>query len=133
MRVIKEGFLYQVTFMPKLFPVNCYFIEEEDGLTLIDAALPISAKPILQAAQQIGKPIKRIVLTHAHGDHIGALDQLKDQLQVPFIFQRGIPGCWLEILLLIHRNPNRRYAAESLKRLKRRQMYFYKMGNKSDL
>lgn len=83
MRVIKEGFLYQVTFMPKLFPVNCYFIEEEEGLTLVDAALPNSAKPILQAAQQIGKPIKRIVLTHAHGDHIGALDQLKDQLQVP--------------------------------------------------
>src|SRR5574342_525485 len=83
MRMIKEGFLYQLTFMPKLFPVNCYFIEEEDGLTLIDAALPNSAEPILQAAKEIGKPITRIVLTHAHGDHIGALDKLKDKLQVP--------------------------------------------------
>ena len=83
MRVIKEGFLYQLTFMPKFFPVNCYFIEEEDGLTLIDAALPYSAKPILQAAEQMGKQIERIILTHAHGDHIGALDELKDQLNVP--------------------------------------------------
>jgi glyoxylase-like metal-dependent hydrolase (beta-lactamase superfamily II) len=83
MRVIKEGYLYQLTFMPRLFPVNCYFIEEEDGLTLIDAALPYSAKPILQAAEKIGKPIKRIVLTHAHGDHIGALDELKAKLKVP--------------------------------------------------
>lgn len=83
MRVIKEGYLYQLTFMPRFFPVNCYFIEEEDGLTLIDAALPYSAKPILQAAEKIGKPIKRIVLTHAHGDHIGALDELKAKLNVP--------------------------------------------------
>lgn len=83
MRVIKEGYLYQLTFMPRFFPVNCYFIEEEDGLTLIDAALPNSAKPILQAAEKIGKQIKRIILTHAHSDHIGALDELKDMLGVP--------------------------------------------------
>ncbi|NKE06977.1 MBL fold metallo-hydrolase [Mesobacillus selenatarsenatis] len=83
MRVIKEGYLYQLTFMPRVFPVNCYFIEEEDGLTLIDAALPNSAKAILQAAEKIGKEIKRIVLTHAHGDHIGALDELKAKLDVP--------------------------------------------------
>ncbi|MBT2662126.1 MBL fold metallo-hydrolase [Bacillus sp. ISL-45] len=83
MRVIKEEYLYQLTFMPRFFPVNCYFIEEEDGLTLIDAALPYSVKPILQAAEKIGKPIKRIVLTHAHGDHIGALDELKAKLDVP--------------------------------------------------
>jgi glyoxylase-like metal-dependent hydrolase (beta-lactamase superfamily II) len=83
MRVIKEGFLHQLTFMPKIFPVNCYFIEEEAGLTLIDAALPISAKPILHAAEQIGKPIRKIVLTHAHSDHIGALADLKEKLDVP--------------------------------------------------
>lgn len=83
MRVIKEGFLYQLTFMPRFFPVNCYFVEEDDGLTLIDAALPNSAKPILQAAEITGKQIKRIILTHAHSDHIGALDELKDKLDVP--------------------------------------------------
>lgn len=83
MRVIKEGFLYQLTFMPRVFPVNCYFIEEEDALTLIDAALPKSAKPILDAAEQLGKKIKRILLTHAHSDHIGALDELKEKLNVP--------------------------------------------------
>jgi glyoxylase-like metal-dependent hydrolase (beta-lactamase superfamily II) len=83
MRVIKEGDLHQLTFMPRVFPVNCYLIEEEDGLTLIDAALPNSAQAILQAAEKIGKEIKRIVLTHAHGDHIGALDELKAKLDVP--------------------------------------------------
>jgi glyoxylase-like metal-dependent hydrolase (beta-lactamase superfamily II) len=80
MRVIKDGFLYQITFMPNFFPVNCYFVEEEDSLTLIDAALPYSAKGILNSAKTIGKPIAKIVLTHAHGDHVGALDRLKEEL-----------------------------------------------------
>lgn len=80
MRVIKNGYLYQVTFMAKVFPVNCYLVEEEDGLTLIDAALSFGAKGILKAADSIGKPITKIVLTHAHEDHVGALDLLKDKL-----------------------------------------------------
>jgi glyoxylase-like metal-dependent hydrolase (beta-lactamase superfamily II) len=80
MRVVKNGYLYQVTFMAQVFPVNCYLVEEEIGLTLVDAAMPFSAKGILQAAQEIGKPIKKIILTHAHEDHVGALDALKEVL-----------------------------------------------------
>jgi glyoxylase-like metal-dependent hydrolase (beta-lactamase superfamily II) len=80
MRTIQKGKVYQLTFMPRMFPVNCYLVEEDDGLTLIDAALPYSAAGILQASQKIGKPIKRIVLTHAHEDHVGALDKLKAAL-----------------------------------------------------
>jgi glyoxylase-like metal-dependent hydrolase (beta-lactamase superfamily II) len=80
MRMMHEKTVYQLSFLPRVFPVNCYFVEEEDGLTLIDAALPYSAKGILQAAQKIGKPITNIVLTHAHDDHIGALDALKKVL-----------------------------------------------------
>ncbi|RKN78220.1 MBL fold metallo-hydrolase [Paenibacillus ginsengarvi] len=80
MRLTKMETLYQLSFMPRLFPVNCYFVEEADGLTLIDAALPYSAKAIIGAAERLGKPIARIVLTHAHSDHIGALDALKTAL-----------------------------------------------------
>jgi glyoxylase-like metal-dependent hydrolase (beta-lactamase superfamily II) len=80
MRVIQKGYLYQVTFMANVFPVNCYLVEEEDGLTLIDAALDFGTKGIIQAAKKIGKPITKIVLTHAHGDHVGALDSLKKLL-----------------------------------------------------
>lgn len=81
MRLTKNNGLYQLTFMmPNFFPVSCYFVEEEDGLTLIDTALPYSVKGIMNTAAQIGKPITRIVLTHAHNDHIGALDGLKSML-----------------------------------------------------
>jgi glyoxylase-like metal-dependent hydrolase (beta-lactamase superfamily II) len=60
--------------------VNAYLVEEEDGLTLIDTAIPGSAKAIRAAAEKLGRPIVRIALTHAHGDHIGSLDALAGAL-----------------------------------------------------
>lgn len=77
MRFIREKTVVQLTYLPKVFPVNCYLVEERDSLTLIDAALPNNVKAIMKAADDIGKPITRIVLTHAHDDHVGALDGLK--------------------------------------------------------
>src|SRR5688572_17385785 len=68
--------LVQLTRFPRLFPVNCYLVREDDGLTLVDAAIPGSAPAILAAARSLGAPIVRIALTHAHGDHVGALDAL---------------------------------------------------------
>jgi glyoxylase-like metal-dependent hydrolase (beta-lactamase superfamily II) len=56
--------------------VNAYLVREDDGLTLVDTMLPRSAKVILHAADELGAPIVRIALTHAHGDHIGSLDEL---------------------------------------------------------
>lgn len=81
MKVVHKKTIYQLTFLPRLFPVNCYIIEESDSLTLIDAALPYSSKWILMMAKKIGKPITRILLTHIHEDHIGALDDLKEELR----------------------------------------------------
>ncbi|HEU4802683.1 MAG TPA: MBL fold metallo-hydrolase [Solirubrobacterales bacterium] len=56
--------------------VNAFLVQEDDGLTLIDTMIKGSAKKILAAAADLGAPIVRIVLTHAHGDHIGSLDAL---------------------------------------------------------
>ncbi len=56
--------------------VNAYLVTEDDGLTLVDTMIPRSAKAILRAADELGAPIVRIALTHAHGDHIGSLDEL---------------------------------------------------------
>ena len=69
--------LTQVT---RLRCVNAYLVGEDDGLTLVDTGIPGSAKAILAAAGALGAPIVRIVLTHAHGDHIGSLDPLVERL-----------------------------------------------------
>ena len=68
--------LAQLTRWPLLFPVNVYLVREDDGLTLIDAAMGGCAPDILRTAEALGAPIVRIALTHGHGDHVGSLDAL---------------------------------------------------------
>lgn len=80
MKLIKAETVHQIAFFPHLFPINCYFVEEDAGLTLIDAALSFCGKKILESARKIGKPITNIIITHAHDDHIGALDIIKKEL-----------------------------------------------------
>lgn len=77
MRLTTFDRLHQLTLMPRLFPVNCYVFEEENGLILIDAALKMAANSIIEFARQKNKPINKIILTHSHMDHIGALDEVK--------------------------------------------------------
>ena len=62
------------------FSINAYLVREDDGLTLIDTGIGGTAPDILKAAQQLGQPIRRIALTHAHGDHVGSLDALRAAL-----------------------------------------------------
>lgn len=55
---------------------NVYLVHESDGYTVIDTSIGGCAKGIVKAAKQQNIPIRRILLTHAHGDHIGSLDKL---------------------------------------------------------
>ncbi|MGA8046579.1 MAG: MBL fold metallo-hydrolase [Dermatophilaceae bacterium] len=57
--------------------VNCYLIVEPDGVTLIDAG--ISERSVLKYLEGLGRPLtdlKRIIITHADPDHVGALADL---------------------------------------------------------
>jgi glyoxylase-like metal-dependent hydrolase (beta-lactamase superfamily II) len=56
--------------------INCFLVKEDDGFTLVDTGLAGSAPGIRKAARSMDTPICRIVLTHAHIDHVGALDAL---------------------------------------------------------
>ena len=59
---------------------NVFLVREQDGFTLIDTSLPGRTSTILEAAKTYGAPIRRILLTHAHGDHVGSLDKLREAL-----------------------------------------------------
>jgi glyoxylase-like metal-dependent hydrolase (beta-lactamase superfamily II) len=58
--------------------VNAYLVREDDGFTLVDTTLRGGAGELIAAARLAGGDIRRIVLTHGHGDHVGSLDALKD-------------------------------------------------------
>ena len=60
--------------------VNAYLVREDDGLTLVDTMISGSARHLLRAAEDLGAPIRRIALTHGHGDHAGSVDALRELL-----------------------------------------------------
>ena len=69
---------YQLT---RLGLFNCYLVRESDDFTLIDTTLGSGGKAIIADARGIApEPIARILLTHAHGDHVGSVDELAGEL-----------------------------------------------------
>jgi glyoxylase-like metal-dependent hydrolase (beta-lactamase superfamily II) len=75
---------------PKVFAIPLGFVNvfliDDHGLTLIDTGIGSSGKKILQAIEEMGrKPtdVKRILVTHLHGDHTGSLAEIKRQTGAP--------------------------------------------------
>jgi glyoxylase-like metal-dependent hydrolase (beta-lactamase superfamily II) len=65
-----------ITSFTRFHFVNAYFVREDDGVTLVDTTMN-AAEQLIAAAPG---PIRRIALTHGHGDHVGSLDALKQRL-----------------------------------------------------
>lgn len=84
MKLTTHGrYLHKVT---RYWVINMYLVAEEDGLTLIDTGASGSTDGILEAAQALRQPIRRVTLTHAHADHAGSLDALRAALpQAEFV------------------------------------------------
>ena len=62
---------------------NVYLLLDDDGLVLVDAALPFNGGRILRYIQRLGREpseLRSIILTHAHPDHTGAIP-----VDLPFV------------------------------------------------
>lgn len=62
--------------LTRLGLMNCYLVRESDTFTLVDTTIGGAAQQIIADARTLGpEPIERILLTHAHGDHVGSVDE----------------------------------------------------------
>ena len=61
---------------------NCYFLINEETREAIVVDPADRADQILAKAKELGVEIKAIFLTHGHGDHIFAVNDLKEALDV---------------------------------------------------
>jgi glyoxylase-like metal-dependent hydrolase (beta-lactamase superfamily II) len=94
-----------------LIPVHVWLVADEDGLTLVDAGISGMSKGILNTIEKLGKgPLLRIVLTHGHSDHTGAIDLVRKASPVPvYVHQIEIPYMEGELAY-----PRRKKAAQSV-------------------
>ncbi|WP_087972183.1 MBL fold metallo-hydrolase [Oceanobacillus rekensis] len=64
--------------------VSVWVVVNDDGVTLVDAGMPIMSKGMLQFLRQLDAgPLNRILLTHGHSDHVGALKSILRQREIP--------------------------------------------------
>jgi glyoxylase-like metal-dependent hydrolase (beta-lactamase superfamily II) len=72
-----------------LIPVRVWVVVDEAGVTLVDAGFPFMAKGILRFIEQLNAgPLQRILLTHGHSDHVGAIPAIRSKQAVPVYAHR---------------------------------------------
>ncbi|MBG6182919.1 glyoxylase-like metal-dependent hydrolase (beta-lactamase superfamily II) [Arthrobacter sp. CAN_A214] len=65
---------------------NCYLVQDDAGLTLVDAGLPRARSEIFSALGKLGKSvldIRAVVLTHGHFDHVGTAEYFRQRHGIP--------------------------------------------------
>jgi glyoxylase-like metal-dependent hydrolase (beta-lactamase superfamily II) len=74
---------------------NWYLVEDDTGVTIVDAGVPTSWGSLKQALAHIGRTaddVKALVLTHAHFDHIGFAERAREQLGIPvYVHENDYP------------------------------------------
>lgn len=74
---------------------NFYLVEDESGVTLVDAGLPTSGALLKDALSRIGRAfsdVRAVVLTHAHFDHLGLAERARRELGVPvWVHENDVP------------------------------------------
>jgi len=66
--------------------VNWYLVEDGGGLLLVDSGWPDSWSRVVAAVAQLGRrpvDLRSVLLTHGHGDHLGAAERLRREWGTP--------------------------------------------------
>jgi glyoxylase-like metal-dependent hydrolase (beta-lactamase superfamily II) len=71
--------------------VNAYLVETDSSVVAIDGLLTMSESRAMRAGlEELGKPLRAVLLTHSHPDHYGGLTELVAGDDVPIIAPQGV-------------------------------------------
>jgi glyoxylase-like metal-dependent hydrolase (beta-lactamase superfamily II) len=72
-------------------PVNAYLVETAGGVVAVDTTLTISdARALRQRVDDLGKPLRAVLITHAHPDHYGGGVELVGSDEIPIVAASGV-------------------------------------------
>lgn len=76
-----------------IIPIHVWVVADREGITLVDAGMPMMTKGIMKFIEQLNAgPLQRILLTHGHSDHVGAVKGILKKYEVPvYAHQIEIP------------------------------------------
>ena len=80
--------------LPGLGHVNCYFLQDERGVAIVDPGLPgpASWRALVDRLKQAGykpKHVHTVIVTHSHPDHFGGAGRLRDKHGAEVITHRS--------------------------------------------
>ncbi|GGD76451.1 MBL fold metallo-hydrolase [Paenibacillus nasutitermitis] len=94
-----------------VIPVRVWVVVEDDGVVLVDAGIGSMTKGILTFIDKLSAgPLKAIILTHGHSDHVGAVNKIIGERSVP-VYAHPVEIPYMEGMLAY---PRRKKAAASL-------------------
>lgn len=94
MRQVVDGIYWLRMPLPMaLDHINLYLLEDDDGWWVVDTGIAVGAteeiwEKVLTTSLQ-GKPVKAVIATHCHPDHIGMAGWLCERFRVPLYMTQG--------------------------------------------
>jgi glyoxylase-like metal-dependent hydrolase (beta-lactamase superfamily II) len=84
---------------PGLGHVNCYAIEDDRGIALVDPGLPGIGpwKELTGRLERAGLPLRRVhtvLITHSHPDHFGAADRIRQVTGAEIVTHENFKTWW---------------------------------------
>lgn len=72
-----------------IIPIHVWVVVDEGEITLIDAGISTMAKGMMKFMKELDAgPLQRILLTHGHSDHVGAIKAILAEQKVPVYAHR---------------------------------------------
>lgn len=71
------------------YAANCYLVRDENSNEAVVIDPGANGKGLIREIEKLGLIIKGILLTHAHFDHVGAVEELSNKYNVPVYVNAG--------------------------------------------